>query len=148
MRYTCACGMHEAVYLACTPCQSLNVVSLSLSGFDEAKELQFRNSLNETCTVTSQGTVHLQTDGTDTQPGPKSQPLTPSAYCKQCERLDTRLATYTELLTWFAISFVPMVSPCLRGEHGNEASLTTDECKEDTVALGQFPALISYCLSL
>ena len=70
MRYTC--GMHEAVYLACTPCQSLNVVSLSLSGFDEPKELQFRNSLNETCTVISQGTVHSQTDRTDTQPGPAS----------------------------------------------------------------------------
>ena len=56
----------------------------------------------------------------------------------------------TKLLTWFAISFVPMVSSCLgvRGEHENEGSVTTDECKEDTVALGQFPALISYCLSL
>ena len=87
-------------------------------------------------------------------PGPHSQPLTPSEYCKQwklgCERLETRLAMYTELLTWFGISLVPMFSPRLRarGEHGNEASLTTDECKEDTVALGQFLASTSYCLSL
>ena len=67
--YTNTCAIHMvytcAVYLACTPCQSLNMVSLSLSGFDEAKELQFRNSLDETCTVTSQGTAHSQMDVQD-----------------------------------------------------------------------------------
>lgn len=36
-----------------SPCQSLDMVSLSLGGSDEAKELQFRNSLDETCTTTS-----------------------------------------------------------------------------------------------
>ena len=48
------------------------------------------------------------------------------------------------------LDLVPMVSPRLRvrGDHGNGASLTTDECKEDTVALGQFLASTSYCLSL
>ena len=68
--YTNTCAIHVAymctICLACTPCQSLNMVSLSLSGFDKAKELQFRNSLDETCTATSQGTAHSQTDRTDT----------------------------------------------------------------------------------
>ena len=71
-----------AICLACTPCQSLNMVSLSLSGFDETKELQFRNSLDETCTATSQGTAHSQTDRTDSLiPGPSIQP--PHTFSKQ-----------------------------------------------------------------
>ena len=124
--YTNTCAIHVvcmcAMYLACTPCQSLNMVSLSLRGFDETKKLEFRNSLDEPCTVTQ---LRKSTSQTDSFPGAEwgylipIQSHTPSACCKQWKlgrggRLETRLAKYTELGLRLA-SFLPLPSLWSKG---------------------------------
>ena len=125
--YTNTCAIHVVcmcpMYLACTPCQSLNMVSLSLRGFDETKELQFRNSLDEPCTVTQ-----LRKSTFPNWLVPRCRMRLPCSHTvshtlsmlqameagKGRGRLETRLAKYTELGLRLA-SFLPLPSLWSKG---------------------------------